>query len=170
MALTARTRKKSRKLRGRSRSMGWGRVGQHRKSGSKGGTGGSGMNKHRKSWMLKYYPNWFGAKGFITTRNRLIHKKESINIRDLSNLLYNLKKQNKVSIEGDKYVIDLKKFGFDKLIGQGSIYERVKVIVKEASKKAIEKIKESGGEVIIEEKVEEEKEGKGKENKEEESS
>lgn len=155
MALTARTRKKSRKLRGRTRSMGWGRVGQHRKSGSKGGTGGSGMNKHRKTWMLKYYPNWYGAKGFTPIRNRLLHKKNSISLRDLDSLAYNIKKGN-ATYEGDKLVINLTELGYDKLVGDGKIYEKVKVIVKEASKKAVEKIKESGGEILVEKVSEEE--------------
>ncbi|AFZ70892.1 ribosomal protein L15 [Caldisphaera lagunensis DSM 15908] len=152
MALTSRSRKKSRKLRGRTRSMGWGRVGQHRKSGSKGGTGGSGMNKHRKTWMLKYYPNWFGAKGFVPIRNRLLHKKNTITLRELDQIAFKLRNTN---VEGDKVVLNLNEMGYDKLVANGKIYEKVKVIVKEATKKAIERVKEAGGEVIVE-KIEEE--------------
>ncbi len=133
--------------------MGWGRVGQHRKSGSKGGTGGSGMNKHRKTWMLKYYPNWFGTKGFTPIRNRLLHEKSIITLRDLDQIAYKLKNTN---TEGDKVVVNLSEMGYDKLIANGKIYEKVKVIVKEATKKAIERIKEAGGEVIVENVTEEE--------------
>ncbi|MFP3227322.1 MAG: uL15 family ribosomal protein [Caldisphaera sp.] len=154
MALTARSRKKSRKLRGRTRSMGWGRVGQHRKSGSKGGTGGSGMNKHRKTWMLKYYPNWYGAKGFVPIRNRLLHEKNEISLKDLDELAYDLKKIG--NLEGDKVVVNLTEMGYDKLIADGKIYEKVKVIVKEATKKATEKVREAGGEVLVEKVSEEE--------------
>ncbi|MGC8557261.1 MAG: 50S ribosomal protein L15, partial [Fervidicoccus sp.] len=54
--MVVRFRRKVRKLRGRTRTMGWGRIGQHRKTGSKGGRGAAGMLKHKESWMRKYAP------------------------------------------------------------------------------------------------------------------
>ncbi len=155
MALTSRSRKKSRKLRGRTRSMGWGRIGQHRKSGSKGGTGGSGMNKHRRSWALKYYPNWYGKKGFTSPRDKKSYEKKIVTLEELSNIIYHMAKDNGVRREGDKMLINLKEMGYEKLIGKGKVYDRLKIFVKKASRKAIEKVKESGGEIIAEEIAEE---------------
>ncbi|MEM3921728.1 MAG: 50S ribosomal protein L15, partial [Nitrososphaerota archaeon] len=51
--------RKSRKRRG-SRTCGWGQIGQHRKSGSRGGHGHAGMHKHKWTWVLKHDPDYFG--------------------------------------------------------------------------------------------------------------
>ncbi|MEM4427493.1 MAG: 50S ribosomal protein L15, partial [Zestosphaera sp.] len=39
-----------------SRTHGYGRVGQHRKAGSRGGRGAAGLHKHKWTWVVKYHP------------------------------------------------------------------------------------------------------------------
>jgi len=126
-------KRKTRKLRG-SRTMGWGRVGQHRKSGSRGGFGKAGLHKHKWFYTLKYEPDHFGKHGF---KSRFPRKK-AINISQLVELV-------------DKYglTINLDDLGYDKLLAKGVIDKAIKVYVKEASESAIRKIKEAGGEVIL---------------------
>ncbi len=141
-----RARKKSRKLRGRTRTMGWGRIGQHRKSGSRGGHGAAGMGKHKKSWMLKYAPDWLGKRGFRNPTSR--GEPTTIDLEGLENLVSELASKNQVRVEGDVYVVDLGQLGYQKLLGSGKISIKVKVAVQEATSKAIEKIKEAGGEVV----------------------
>ena len=51
--------------------------------------------------------------------------------------------------ENDDYSIDLGKIGYNKLLSQGSLKNKFKITVDEASKKAIEKVKKAGGEVIL---------------------
>lgn len=125
--------RKTRKLRG-SRTMGWGRVGQHRKSGSRGGYGKAGMHKHKWIYTLKYEPDHFGKHGFKS----IYPKKRAINISQIMELV-------------DKYgnKINLDDLGFDKLVAKGKATKPVEVLVKEASKKAIEKIEAVGGKVIL---------------------
>ena len=142
-----RARKKVRKLRGRTRSMGWGRIGQHRKSGSRGGRGAAGMGKHKKSWMLKYAPHWLGKRGFKNPNPS--EPPVSIDLEELDRLVESLVKAGKAVTEGDKIVVDLSSMGVTKLLGSGKISFKVKVIVDEATDKAVEKIKEAGGEVVI---------------------
>ncbi|MDH7507758.1 MAG: uL15m family ribosomal protein, partial [Candidatus Thermoplasmatota archaeon] len=48
--------------------------------------------------------------------------------------------------------IDLEKEGFDKLLGGGVVSTKLTIKVNSASEKAIEKIKEKGGEIILPEK------------------
>lgn len=126
-------KRKTRKLRG-SRTMGWGRVGQHRKSGSRGGFGKAGLHKHKWFYTLKYDPNHFGKHGFKSRFQR----KKAINISQLNELI-------------DKYgsSINLDDLGYDKLLAKGVINRAVKVYVREASDRAIKKIEEVGGEVIL---------------------
>ncbi|MCD6428296.1 MAG: uL15 family ribosomal protein, partial [Desulfurococcales archaeon] len=107
--MVVRRKKKSRYMRG-SRTHGYGSIGQHRKSGSKGGKGAAGFHKHMWSWVVKYFPDWFGKHGFtrpvtITTEVR------SINVGELNEIVKELELRGELKREDDKYVIDLSTFG-----------------------------------------------------------
>jgi large subunit ribosomal protein L15 len=134
-----------RKTRG-SRTQGYGRVGQHRKTGSKGGRN-VGRHKHLWSYVLRYEPDYFGKKGFISPRS-LGKKDNVINVRKLEEIT------EKVSTEKDgKLLIDLESLGYTKLLGTGKITKSLIVKVASCSKSAAEKIKEAGGQILM--KVEE---------------
>ncbi len=117
--------------------MGWGRIGQHRKAGSKGGVGKAGLHKHKWSWTVKYGKDAFGKHGF--KRAWIKRKEREINIERLVELIAKLNRTE----------IDLAELGYTKLLGKGVINTEIKVSVPAASKSAIEKIKNAGGEVII---------------------
>ncbi len=146
--MVVRKRKKTRKLRGRTRSMGWGRIGQHRKSGSKGGFGAAGLGKHKWSWTSKYAPTWFGKHGF-NRPSKLQKHPVAINLYEVVERLEDWKNKGLVKEENGKMVIDLQMLGYTKLLGTGKINVPLKIIVKEASEKAIEKIKNVGGTVEL---------------------
>ncbi len=147
--MVVRRRRKVRKLRGRTRSMSWGRIGQHRKSGSHGGKGAAGLGKHEWTWTIKYAPTWFGKKGFNPPRIRVGYSPRTINLWRVEELVDYLERKGRLNYEDDKPVIDLQALGFHKLLGEGKIKRPVKVIVPEASEKAIKKIEEVGGTVVI---------------------
>lgn len=126
--------RKTRWYRG-SRYHGWGQVGQHRKSGSRGGYGRAGLKKHKWFYVLKYEPDHFGKHGFKSRYK----PKPSINVGDLNKIISHVKGE----------IINLVELGYEKLLGKGNIEFPVKVIVKKASEKAVKKIKEAGGEIII---------------------
>ncbi len=146
--MVVRRRKKTRRLRGRTRTMGYGRIGQHRKSGSKGGFGAAGMHKHMWTWVVKYAPTWFGKHGFNPPKG-LEKRVMEINVGELAEYLEKWLSQGIVSKEGEKIVVNLAELGYNKLLGRGKISIPVKVIVPEATEKAVEKIKEAGGEVVL---------------------
>ena len=130
-----------RKTRG-SRTQGYGRVGQHRKTGSKGGRN-VGRHKHLWSYVLRYEPEYFGKKGFVSPRS-LGKKDNVINVRKLEEIA------GKVSTEKDgKLVIDLESLGYTKLLGTGRITKSLTVKVASCSKSAAEKIKGAGGEILM---------------------
>ncbi len=132
--------RKSRRQRG-SRFCGWGQIGQHRASGSRGGVGGAGKHKHFFMRTLKEEPNHFGHEQFHALRKSDVSR--WVNLRDLNQLLRYSK-----SGEDGKTVLDLGELGYEKLLGSGSVEAVFTIKVKQASKSAKDKITEAGGEVL----------------------
>jgi len=114
-----------------------------RGAGLRGGRGNAGLHKHKYLHMLKYMPDHFGVHGFKRPQN-VIKRNKTINIGELEEKF------------PGKNSIDLEKEGFDKLLGSGIVNIKLKIKVNSASEKAIEKIKEKGGEIILPESQKEE--------------
>jgi len=146
--MVVRRRKKSRKLRGRTRTMGWGRIGQHRKSGSRGGFGLVGFHKHKWTWTVKYAPNWFGKHGF-TQPPSIVAKINGINVGVLDEIANELEAKGLAIKENGKIVIDVTKLGFNKVLGRGYVTKPLKVLTPSITETAKKKIEEAGGEVVI---------------------
>lgn len=107
-----------------------------RGAGLRGGRGNAGLHKHKYMYMLKYMPDHFGRRGFKRPQS-VLKKIKTINVGQLEEHFVG------------KKVVDLTQEGFDKLLGGGQIATSIKVKTMYASKKAIEKIKEKGGDVIL---------------------
>jgi large subunit ribosomal protein L15 len=135
--------RKIRKRRG-SRTHGFGRVGQHRGGGQRGGHGKAGFHKHKWTYVIKYEPDYFGKKGFTSPKS-LKRKVNAINVGTLDELAEKLSTKK----EG-KLFIDLESLGYTKLLGTGKVTKPLTVKVPSCSKSAAEKIKEAGGQILIE--------------------
>jgi|UniRef100_A0A7J2TA99 large subunit ribosomal protein L15 len=144
--MVVRKEKKSRKMHG-YRNRGWGNVGQHRRSGSRGGRGAAGMHKHKWTWVIKYFRDWFGKEGF-TSRKATI-KVSSINLNQLNELVTKILQSGTAIVEDGKIVINLAAMGINKVLGEGTIEYPIKVLVHGCSKKAREKIERMGGVVQL---------------------
>jgi len=107
-----------------------------RGAGLRGGRGNAGLLKHRYMYMVKNMPDHFGRHGFKRPKN-VVKKDKTINVGQLEEVF------------PGKNDIDLEKEGFDKLLGGGNLNKKMKVKVNSASEKAIEKIKEKGGEITL---------------------
>jgi large subunit ribosomal protein L15 len=141
--------RKIRKKRG-SRTCGYGRVGQHRKSGSKGYRK-AGRHKHGWTYVIKYEPEYFGKKGFTSPKS-LRREVKVINVGELEEIAEKFKGKT----EEGKILIDLESLGYTKLLGAGKVTKPLIVKVASCSKSAVEKIREAGGQVLTEtQKVEE---------------
>ena len=136
--------RKVRKRRG-SRTHGWGRVGQHRGGGQRGGHGKAGFHKHKWSYVIKYEPEYFGKKGFTSPKS-LRRKVNVLNVGVLDEVAEKLSTRK----EKGKFFIDLESHGYTKLLGTGNITKPLIVRVPTCSKSAAEKIKEAGGQILIE--------------------
>ncbi|MEM1583686.1 MAG: uL15 family ribosomal protein [Nitrososphaerota archaeon] len=135
--------RKVRKKRG-SRTHGWGQIGQHRKTGSKGGRGEAGKHKHKWTWVLRYDRDRFGKHGFYRPNRKEVR---SINLLQLATVVENLEEDMLKTLD-NRIVVDLHSLGVKKLIGGGRVSKPLLVIVEAWTKTAEEKIKEAGGQIV----------------------
>lgn len=148
--MVVRKRTKFSRQRGRH-THGWGSKKKHRGSGNRGGFGMAGTGKRADQmktliWKDKHY---FGKYGF---KKKGIEKDiRAINIGDIEEKLERLLTENLISKEKDIYAVDLSKLGYNKLLGSGRIFNKFRINAEYASKKAVERIKQMGGEVILKE-------------------
>ena len=144
--MTVNKRKKATRLRG-SKTHGYGSKKKHRGSGNRGGKGMAGTGKRADTKKPSIWSNkYFGKHGFTSKRTRTI---KPININYLDKNIRKLDSKNLVNKENGVFSIDLEKLGFNKLLGSGRVSNKYKIKVSHASKRAIEKVKDSGGEVIL---------------------
>ncbi len=139
-------RKKNSRQRG-STAHGYGSHKKHRGHGSRGGTGlaGTGKRADSKKPSIWHDTQYFGGHGFV---NKAPAKPIfPINISDIEKKLDSYLADKLITKEGDTYVVDLSKLGFDKLLGDGRVSRKFKITAKFASAMAIEKVKEAGGSV-----------------------
>jgi len=147
--MVVRRRRKARKFRG-SRTHGYGRVGQHRKGGSRGGKGRAAGRKHGHMWsyIIKYEPDRFGKHGFHRPQE-LVREPKTINVGELDERI-DLLLENKIAeYEEDKIIIDVTKLGLDKVLGKGKVTKPLIIKAKSFTTSAIKKIEDAGGKAII---------------------
>ncbi len=133
-------KKKNKGMRG-YKSHGWGSKKKHRNSGSRGGFGMAGTGKkadQKKPTIINEYGNtYFGKRGFIVPNKGKEYK--AINLRDLNILI----ERNAIKNE-----INLKDYGYKKLLGSGELKFPLKITVELASENAKEKVKKAGGSIV----------------------
>ena len=145
--MTVNKRKKNTRQRG-GMTHGWGSKKKHRGKGHQGGAGMAGTGKRADSkkpsiWKDKHY---FGKHGFISKTHKV--KIKPINVGFIEQHMDNFISNNLIKKEDEIYFIELEKLGFNKLLGDGRVSMKLKIKTPYASKSAMEKVKEAGGEVI----------------------
>lgn len=144
--MTVNRRKKNSRQRA-SHTHGWGSKKKHRGSGNRGGKGMAGSGKRADQlkpslWKERY----FGKLGFV--KKGIVEAIKPVSILYLEENIGKLVESNLASKSGDIFTIDLGKMGFNKLLSQGKVTRKFKIIADYASAGAVEKIKNAGGEVI----------------------
>ncbi len=140
-------RKKILKKRGH-RTAGYGGSKKHRGGGSRGGRGLAGLHKHKRMTAIKYMPDHFGKSGFKRPR-KVIKEIKIINLKDLDLKIENLLKEKKIEKTKDGIKINLKKLGYDKLLGKGKINNKIILEANQVSRIAKSKIEKNKGKVIV---------------------
>ncbi len=136
-----RRKKRSREMRG-SRTHGYGRVGQHRGSGQRGGKGKAGGHKHFWIWVLKYARDYFGKHGF--KRHGVFREWITLNLSDIEESLEDFKSGEEDGLP----LVDLTRMGYVKVLGSGKLTKPVIVKAHAFSEMATQKIEEAGGKII----------------------
>ncbi|MGD8566115.1 MAG: uL15 family ribosomal protein [Candidatus Bathyarchaeota archaeon] len=137
-------KRKIRKKRG-SRTHGYGRVGQHRGGGQRGGRGLAGRQKHKWTYTVKYDPDHFGKRGFRSPNKVTIN---TINVGELDEKVDQLLKEEMAVRKQNGIHINLNDLGYDKLLGRGKATHTLIIHVNHHSKLAASKIETAKGKVI----------------------
>lgn len=136
--MVVRKRRKKNKLRGK-RFHGAGNTKNRRGAGSRGGRGRAGSHKHK---FTKYYMT-FGVKYKLKAKE----KPRVVSIGYVSQMLERWLAQGKAKKEGALVIIDGQALGIDKVVGTGSISEKIRLENAKATSGAATKIREAGGTV-----------------------
>jgi len=142
--MVVRRDRKVRRQRG-SRLYGWGQVGQHRKSGMRGGFGAAGFHKHKWSYAVKYESDHYGKDGFVRPA-AVIDEVNAVNVGAVASIIH-----GKVLSQDEKgrAVLDMSSMGIDKLLGGGKIDFPIVIKVSVTTELAKKKVADAGGEVLV---------------------
>ena len=145
--MTVNRRKKNVRQRGH-KTHGWGAKKKHRGKGHQGGAGMAGTGKRADSkkpsiWKDKDY---FGKHGFVSKTPKI--KISPVNVSYIEQHINKFISANLVKKENGIYSVELEKLGYNKLLGEGKVSAKFKIKVPYASKSAVEKVKEAGGEIV----------------------
>ncbi len=145
--MTVNKRKKNDRQRGH-KTHGWGAKKKHRGKGHQGGAGMAGTGKRADSKKPSIWKdvNYFGKHGFVSKTPKV--KINAVNVSYLEQHLNRLLSSNIIKKEGAVYSVELEKLGYNKLLGDGQISMKFKITAPYASKSAIAKVREAGGEVV----------------------
>ena len=134
--------KKIRKMRG-TRTCGYGRVGQHRKTGQRAGRGKTTQwKKSKKTLYLKQKelgfpdPDWkMGKTGFKRPQDiNRIYKINTLNVKELDQKIESLVVENKATKSGNTFSINLNNINIQKVLGRGNLNKPINEIVLDYEK------------------------------------
>lgn len=139
-------RKKNVRQRG-SHTHGWGSKKKHRGAGNRGGRGNAGSGKRGDSTKPRIWKNkrYFGSYGFQNKRKEI----KAVNISQIEIQLDSLVSRKLAVLDNGTYLIDLKKIGYDKLLGSGKVTKKLRITAGSASKKAVQAVEKAKGAVIM---------------------
>ena len=139
-------RTKKSRFRG-SHTHGWGAKKKHRGAGHRGGRGNAGTGKRADQCKPSVWgERYFGRRGFKSVRKQL---PGSINICTIEDTADSLLRQGRIKQESGFIVINLDELGYHKLLSQGKATRKYRIVCRQASARAIEKIKSAGGEMDV---------------------
>lgn len=138
-----RKEKRVKKYRGH-RTHGCGNIKNRRGSGNRGGVGNAGLNKHKKTWTVKYAPEHFGNRGFVKPLRK---EQKVLNVFEIENMAKKEQKKPSSSTQPQSAQPPFSLVFEGKILGAGEITIPVFAKAFNWSKKAEEKIKQAGGQI-----------------------
>ena len=150
--MTVNKRKKLSRMRG-THTHGWGAKKKHRGAGHRGGRGMAGSGKRadqKKPTILKLYGNKYYGKSGFKRPQKVIQKIKPVNIGYIALKLKQYTENKLVTKEGEFYIIDAEKLGYNKILGGGNVNVKLKIKALQVTQRAAQKIEASGGSIIKE--------------------
>ena len=117
-----------------------------RGAGLRGGRGNAGCHKTKRIMYERVGRVW-GAHGFKRPQT-VVMANNAINLKVIEESAAEWVNQGNASKKGKTVSIDLKKMGYDKLLGTGVPSQAYKITISAASAKAVEKVEAAGGEIV----------------------
>jgi len=113
------------------------------------------VGRHKGLWTytIKYEPDYFGRRGFVSPRS-LRQKINVINVGELNELVEKLDAEKQLEKREGRAFLDLEKLGYQKLLAQGTTDKPLLVKVESCSENAAKKIEEAGGQILREQEEE----------------
>lgn len=130
-------KEKIKKTRLGKRRFGQGNAKNKRGAGNKGGRGNAGLAKHRFTWVTVNDPDYFGRYGFVRPNRKTV---DTVNLFELDQQA----KRGKLEKKDNTFYFEFK----GKVLGAGELTVPLMVKALSWSKKAADKIKKAGGQVI----------------------
>lgn len=107
----------------------------------------SGGHKHKWSYVIRYMPDYFGKHGF--KRPAAVREEiKAINVGDIDERLEELMQLGVARQEGEKFIVDVGKLGFEKVLGGGQVRRPMDVTAKKFVDSAKRKLETAGGKAI----------------------
>jgi large subunit ribosomal protein L15 len=144
--MTVNKRTKASRYRG-SHTHGCGSMKKRRGAGNRGGRGMAGTGKRGDQNKPSIWDNkkYFGKFGFKKKNTGVPIK--AVNLNYFEKKVDNLVAKKLIEKQGDVYVIDTQKIGFNKVLGCGKLTKKLNITCKSFSKQAVEKITKAGGQI-----------------------
>lgn len=117
-----------------------------RGAGLRGGRGNAGCHKTKRIMYERVGRVW-GAHGFKRPQT-VVMANSAINLKVLEENASEWVDQGSATKKGKTISIDLKKMGYDKLLGTGVPSQAYNITISAASAKAVEKVEAAGGEIL----------------------
>ena len=117
-----------------------------RGAGLRGGRGNAGCHKTKRIMYERVGRVW-GAHGFKRPQT-VVMANSAINLKVLEENASEWVDQGSATKKGKTISIDLKKMGYDKLLGTGVPSQAYNITISAASAKAVEKVEAAGGEIV----------------------
>lgn len=111
---------------------------------------GTGKRADQRKPSIWKNPLYFGKHGFKKKNIPITIK--AINLGDLDQLALRLVAQGKAKKTKDHIEINLGELGYNKVLSAGTPKNKLKIFTRFASAKAHTKIRETGGELVIDQK------------------
>lgn len=140
--MVVRKQKRSRKQRGKS-SHGWGFSKRHRGKGHKGSSGHGKRGAHREGMFYSRGEEPLGKHG-MQFKPRVF----KLPVKTVSLEMIDRNVQSWGKKEGNMFEIDLTKLGYTKVLSDGKINHKLKIICHKFSESAKKKIEGAGGQAI----------------------